>query len=110
MSQAAALRAIDADMVAAFADCGMADAATYQAPDGVALVPCTVLFDQPEMVRDGSNGPVVGTRTEISLQIAEVGTPQRGGRVVIDGVSWRLDDPIGDDASMSRWVVVRDRA
>lgn len=109
MSQRATLQALDADMFAAFADAGMADSATYQAPDGVAVVPCTALLDQPEIVRDGTDGPTLGTRTEITLQRSEVGNPQRRGRVVIDGTVYLMDNPVHEDASISRWTVTRDR-
>lgn len=111
MSQAATLRALDADMFAAFADAGMADSdeVTYQGPNSATLVPCTVLFDQPEITRMERDGPSTGTLTEITLLRAEVPSPERGGRVTINATAFRLDELTHEDAGHTRWTVVIDR-
>jgi hypothetical protein len=110
MSQSAFLRALAADMTAQFLDAGMADSATYQAPDSATLVPCTVLFDSPEMTQIGNDGPNTGMLNEITLLYAEVPDPRRGGRVIIDGIAWRLDQlQHENEAVQTRWAVIRDR-
>lgn len=100
-----------AEMYAALRDLGNMEAfdATYQAPDDVALVPCIVLKDVKDAIRDGS-GPVVGIQTELSLLLSQVPSPQRGGRVACsNGETWMLDDPVGGNSEESRWVVIRAR-
>lgn len=109
MSQSAALRELDADFAAAFSDAGMADAATYQAPDSAEVTPCTVLFDQPDMTRIGSDGPSTGMLTEVTIFKADIANPRRGGRVVIDGIAWCLGELQHEDAGQTRWAVILDR-
>lgn len=101
-----------ADMYSAFAGLGLeAFEGTYQAPDSASTVPCTVLVDQPQIVRDGSSGPDLGLLTEVTMLRAQVPSPQRGGRLVFNGTTWRLDDPLGGvTLAESKWTVIRDRA
>ena len=110
MSQTAFMQQLDADMAAAFVDAGMADAATYQSPTSATLVPCTVMLDQPEITRLDRDGPSTGPLTEITLLRAEVPSPQRGAKVTIGELVYRLDELTHDDAGHTRWAVVRDRA
>jgi hypothetical protein len=105
MGQVATLRALDAAIVGAFVDAGMADAATY-APANGAAVPCTVLVDRAAQFF-GDVGEVVGRRIVVSLFLAEVPSPARGGVVTLNdgGEQFRLNELDLLDDSMSRWVV-----
>lgn len=106
MSQSAALRALDADIAAAFLDAGMADTATYTPPGGGIALPCTVMIDVAVQYYGEGHGQVVGTRDLVTLFLADVPNPLRGGTVVADGKVYKLDDEDARDQSMSRWVVI----
>ena len=110
MSQAAFLRALDADMASAFANCGMADAAQYTAPGGGAAVDCTVFVDDVAVDGAGDQSRTVATRRHITLHRAEVSMPVQGGTVEVDDVVWRLATLVTQDESLSTWVVTRVRA
>lgn len=108
MSQRDFLQAFDTAAFAAFADAGLADAASYVAPgaDGSAAVACQVLVDRD--VRDFADdlAPVSTGYTRITFQLAEV-QPERGGVVTVDGEGFTLERRISQDESASRWVVIR---
>ncbi len=106
MSQSAALRALDASLVDAFAGAGLADAATYTAPAGLP-VPCRVLVDDEAQFFGDGAGEVAGHRTLLSLFLAEVSTPVRGAVVVADGQTYTLASLETRDQSLERWVVTR---
>lgn len=103
--QSATLRALDAAILEGMVGIGFADTATYAAPGGGAAVPCTVMVDEAVQVF-GDAGEVVGTRTLVTLFQAEVANPLRGGTVVADGSTYKLDEEDARDQSMTRWVVV----
>lgn len=105
MGQVATLRALDAAIVGAFADAGMADAATYTPATGAAVA-CTVLVDRAAQFF-GDVGEVVGRRTVVTMFLAEVPSPARGGVVTLTdgGEQFRLSELDLLDDSMSRWVV-----
>ncbi|WP_396616797.1 hypothetical protein ACHZ97_04265 [Lysobacter soli] len=105
MGQVATLRALDAAIVSAFANAGMADAATYTPAGGVAVT-CTVLVDRAAQYF-GDVGEVVGRRIVVSLFLAEVPSPARGGVVTLadGGEQFRLSELDLLDDSISRWVV-----
>lgn len=107
MNQRAALRDMDAVIVGAFMDVGMADAATYVAPGGGAPLPCSVLVDRAAQFF-GENGAVAGTRVAITLFLSEVATPEQDGTLTLTATSeaFKLDEIDAQDESMSRWVVV----
>lgn len=107
MSQTAALRALDAEIVSAFADIGFADAASYLAPAAGPALPCTVLVDRAAQFFDEQRG-VAGTRVLVTLLLAEVPAPERKGVVMLTdtGESFRLDQLESRDESQQRWVVV----
>jgi hypothetical protein len=110
MTQSAMLRAIDADLIAGLVSVGMGDAAIYT-PPGTTPTPvdCDVLVDDIVLESTGESARTVGTRREVTFQRAQV-TPVRGGVVEIDEVSWRLESLEQQDASISRWTVIRVRA
>ena len=108
------LRDTSGEIMAAFADVGLAGPATYQAPDGSPVVPCTVMFTQGDAVKDDGINVKYGALTTIELLRSEVPNPVRGARVVRAGVAWILDEKIyndyGQTAGSSRWAVVYERA
>lgn len=105
MSQASALRALDAEILASLGTAGFADAATYTPPGFGTPVPCTVLVDRAAQFF-GEAGEVAGTRIAISLFLAEVANPQQDATITIGSEVFRLDELDVRDESMARWVVV----
>lgn len=105
MSQLATLQELDAALAAAFLAAGLADSATYTPPAGAAVA-CTVLIDRAAQFYDDAAG-VAGNRIVITLYVAEVAVPVRTAAVVIGSETFKLDQLIDRDESMSRWVVVR---
>lgn len=107
MSQRATLRALDAGILSAFAAAGMADTGTHRTADGVETS-VTVTLDDVDVERyDGEGGVVVtGRRQELTLQRAEVDWPAEHDTVAIDDDTYRLQQLVSRDASLTRWVVV----
>lgn len=106
MTQRATLRALDADILSAFAAAGMADTGTYRAPDGDETA-ISYMFDDVQFADVGEAGTRAMIRErQIGLMLAEV-TPVENGRVIgDDGRTWRLVAPTGEaDDSMSWWFV-----
>jgi hypothetical protein len=106
MSQRSTLRAIDAEMFAAFAGAGLGDTGTHRTRDGIAM-PVMILHDDiaPDVYTEG---PVnVGVRKrEIVLLRAEV-EAIAGETVEIDdtGETLRLLSISDQDSSIVRWSV-----
>ena len=112
MTQRATLRALDADIMSAFAAAGMADTGTHRTVDG-AETPVTVTIDDVDVERyDGEGGVVViGRRQEMTLQRAEVDAPAEHDTVTLeDGDVYRLQQLVSRDASLTRWVAVQMRS
>lgn len=107
MNQTAALRDLDAAIVASLADAGIADAATYVPPGGGAGAACTVLVDRAAQFF-GETGDVAGYRITVALFLAEIASPARGGMVTLTetGEAFKLNELDARDESMARWVVV----
>lgn len=105
MSQLLTLQALDADFAAAFASAGMADAASYTAVAGGGAIACTAMIDRAAQFFDDQQG-VAGTRVVIALQLAEVPAPARKDTVVIGAETFKLDQLVERDESLTRWVVV----
>ena len=108
MNQRATLRAIDAQLYAAFAGAGIASWADYlppaAGPEAVPL-PVRVYLDRGAQVL-GEFGQLIGRRDEMALMLADV-APTAKAIVTVDGDRYALTDKIDDDDSLSRWVVRR---
>ena len=105
MSQIAALQALDAEIIGAFVDAGLADAAVYTPPGGGAGIACEVMVDRGQVVYGADGDEVAGLRTLVTFQLAQL-TPERGGVVVVDGSTLTLDSEDDNDKAMARWVAV----
>jgi hypothetical protein len=107
MSQTQFLRDMDATLAAAFADAGIADAATYTPPGGGSPVPCTVYVDRDVQVYTVDQTDVATMRTAVTFMLAEVANPQRAGTVTLTatGESFELDAEQRRDESRVVWVV-----
>jgi len=105
MGQVDTLRDLDASIVGAFVGAGLADAATYTPAGGGTALPCQVLVDRAAQFF-GEVGEVAGRRIVVSLFLAEVPSPSRGGVVTVGTEQFRLSELDLLDDSMSRWVVV----
>ncbi|MDQ3160595.1 MAG: hypothetical protein M3Q51_06175 [Pseudomonadota bacterium] len=105
MSQRAALQALDASIITAFATVGFADAAVYTPPSGIP-VDCRVYVDNVAQFFGGDSAEVAGYRTTVTLFRSDVLRPIRGATVFADGVTHTLDQLDAQDESMSRWVVL----
>lgn len=107
MSQLETLRAMDADIVGALRDAGMADIAAYTPPGGGAAVAGVDALVDRAVAFFGTDGvTVAGYRNVVTLFKDQVADPQRGGTVAIDSEVFTLDELDAHDESMSRWVVI----
>ncbi|MGR4895025.1 hypothetical protein ACIPR8_07085 [Stenotrophomonas sp. LARHCG68] len=104
MSQKAFMQAFDQAAIGSFMVAGMADAAKYTAPGGVAIA-CSVMVDRGTQVWGDDGMPVALGEISVAFQRADV-EPEKGGIVVVDGDTYRLTDKLKDDASLVRWLVV----
>jgi hypothetical protein len=105
MSQRAALQALDADLMAAFKDAGLADAGTYTPPGGGAAVAVDVMVDRGvEIFGDEGNG-IPAPAVTVTLLLAQV-SPAKGGTVIADGDTFILCDELQRDESRVRWTVL----
>lgn len=106
MSQRSTLRAIDAEMFAAFRAEGAADSAVHRTRDGVETA-ITVLYDDAplETYTDGIV-TAAGQRRELTILAGEVAAVV-GDTVTITetGEAFTLQSEIDQDDSASRWVV-----
>jgi hypothetical protein len=107
MSQTSFLRDMDASMATAFADAGLADAATYTPPGGGSAVPCMVYVDRDVQVYAVDQVDVAAPRTVVTFLLAQVANPQRGGTVLLTETSesFALDAEQRRDESRIVWVV-----
>lgn len=104
MSQAAFLRSLDADIMAAFGAAGMADTGTYTPPAGAAVA-VDVYIDRTANFLLQDDADIVGNRIVVTLQLAQVPAPVRGASVVVGSETFRLDEVVQHDESIERWVV-----
>jgi hypothetical protein len=108
MGQQAILRALDAAILADAIRDGLADTGTYTppSPPGGAAFSVRVMRDDVQVDTFGENRPVASTRTELVLLKADFTVAaRRGGTVLVDGVTFTLEDLVEEDQSLTRWVV-----
>lgn len=108
MSQQAALRALDAEIHAGLADAGFAESGTYTppTPPGGAAFTVRVMRDDVQVDQFGDNRAVASTRTELLLLKSDFTVAaRRGGTVLVDGVTFTLEDLVEEDQSLVRWTV-----
>lgn len=106
MTQRTTLRALDADILSAFAAAGMGDTGTYRSPDGDET-PVSYLFDYVQLTDVGDAGArSMLPERQIGLMLSEV-TPVENAMVIgADGRTWRLVATTSEsDDSMSWWFV-----
>ena len=109
MTQLDTLKQMDADLHAAFADAGLCDVGDYTPiVDGVAggVLAGVRVYVERDVQQIGEFGQIIAPRTQIAYLLADV-TPTKGGRIVVDGQAWINTDNVGDDGSLSRWIVRR---
>ena len=71
-------------------------------------IPVDVKLDRNLRNWDAGGVAVADYDTSIGLQLAQVGKPAKGARVVLDdGEAFELCERIGDDGSLSTWGVRR---
>jgi hypothetical protein len=102
MNQTAKLRELDALAFRTFAEHGFGDAAQY---DGR---PVTALVNRAAQVLGAEPAQIVGTRTIVVLQLAEVPKPAAGKRLRLSGTGeeFELREELERDESRATWVVV----
>lgn len=108
-----ALRTLDAEIHAAFADAGFAATGFYTAPGANFDVPVDLYLDRGVQSR-GEFGQVVSRRDEMRILQGDGIALKPAGRILIEstpgagsGEVWELVEKIGDDGSLSHWVVRR---
>ena len=105
MSQKDTLRALDAQLMDAFHAAGWADDATYTPLVGDPVA-CRVYVDRGNAVFEQFGVEVVGNRIVVGILRADVERPESTATLEIDGDTYRLEDRIAADESLTRWVVV----
>jgi hypothetical protein len=105
MSQRATLQALDAQLVTAFKDAGLADPGAYTGPAGGAAVDVDVMVDRSVQIFGDEGAGIPAPAIVVSLLLAQV-TPAKGGTVVVDGDTFTLCDELERDESRSRWTVL----
>lgn len=105
MTQQDTLRGLDSMIVAKMINAGLGDIATYTPPTGAAIPNISVLKDTAFVEFGDDAAGVAGTRTVITLFLAEVPNPLRGATITIGSRSWKLQAENARDDSMAAWVV-----
>ena len=105
MSQKAFLAAFDASAHAALASSGLADTGQYTPPGGGTAVAVRVLVDRTTQ-QIGDFGTVNAGQVTVSYLLADV-APAVGGRLAVDGDTYRNEREIDNDGALSRWEVRR---
>lgn len=107
----AALRALDAAMVAAFDSAGLADAATHRSRVDGAETPCTVLQDDDYIITAEGMVQLGAQETALTIYRSEV-EAAAGDTVTITetGAVYRLQAVISRDQSAVQWRAVPARA
>lgn len=108
MTQSTALRALDAELMAAFTAAGLADAAIYT-QNGGSPVACTVYVDRG-VALSGFDSQVRTDAVTITAHRDEIGEalPKRGAIFVVDSVDYKVDQVINADESRVVCLVVVD--
>lgn len=104
MTQQSTLRALDAELMAAFTSAGLADAATYTQVGGSPLS-CSVYVDRG-VTFQGFDGTVRNDAVTITAfldEIAEV--PKRGALFAVGAVTYKVDAVTAKDESRVVCVV-----
>ena len=104
MSQSAFLRSLDATIVGAFADAGMADTACWRGKRGGAAEDIRVLVDHGVQLI-GADVGVVENQTTVTLFRADL--PQEaseGDKVTVGGVRYQLAREIDSDESRMQFA------
>lgn len=106
MSQKDFLRQFDQSAIGCFMAAGMADSAVYTPKAGGEGVACDVMIDRAVQRWGEDPMSVAAGDVTVSFQRAQV-LPEKGGRVEVDGDTYRLTDKLFDDGSLIRWAVTR---
>lgn len=102
MNESDTLRELDAEIMDAFANAGLASSARHRSARTGAETDIIVLRD-PQIVQDG---PATFRRETMSIQRADV-TPAEGDTVAIGSERWRLVTLVDEDDSVQQWAVAR---
>lgn len=98
MTQQSTLRALDADLMAAFSAAGLADAAVYTQVGGSPLS-CTVYVDRG-VTYQGFDGTVRNDAVSITAFLDEIASvPLRGALFVVGGTTYKVDSVTIKDES-----------
>lgn len=86
---------------------GLAEASTLQRRNAVAEIPVTVVLRRA-VEREGADGEIY-TQTEITGQVSELGSLDRGDRFTVDGERWIVDAPSKRSNYTVTAIVIPDR-
>ena len=104
MSQAAFLRDIDEQLMSAFHAAGLADDATYTLSPA-SPVACRVYVDRGAASLEMHGVEVGASRIVVGILRAEVASPEVGATLAIGSETFKLEQRIHKDESLTRWVV-----
>lgn len=107
----AALRKMDAAIIAAFADAGQADAATHRSRVDGTETPCTVLQDDDYIVTAEGIVQLGAQETALTIYRAEVEAAVGDSVTITEtGAVYRLQSVLSRDQSAVQWRAVPARA
>lgn len=105
MTQQSTLRALDAELMAAFTSAGLSDAAIFTQYGGGSPTSCTVYVDRG-VTFQGFDGTVRNDSVTITAFIDEIAeVPKRGSLFVVDGVTYKVDAVTTKDESRAVCLV-----
>jgi hypothetical protein len=105
MSLRAALRSIDATIVASLRAAGLADQGSYTPPAGAVVEGIDLLIDRSVALYDDQGTPVDLDAVLVTLFLDQVAAPEAGGVVTCGDETFELVRPEKRDVSAVRWVV-----
>lgn len=104
-----ALSQITSDVVSAFLDAGMADAATFAINAIATPVACTVLVDR-DMQLAGYESRVANRTVAITCMTAQTGVPVRGSVFVVGAERWVVDSIVEQKEDIAVCLVIAEVA
>ncbi len=108
MSQADALRRMDAAILGPLRRAGLADTPVFRAKgisQALPGTPCDAYIDRDVRLYGDDEAEVATVHTVVTLFFAQV-TPERGATVTVGAEIFKLDAEVTHDESSARWVVV----
>ncbi len=106
MGQVEFLRDMDADIMDAFVDIGMADSVFFIATATKVATLCDVMIDRDVTIFGDDGAPVNTGQVVVTFQKRQVGNPVAGDRVLKGVETLELSQLMTEDESQSKWACI----